>query len=41
MVHITDVKYILPTDTVIANIPDYHMFGRSTNLDLNPDHRPD
>ena len=41
IVHITDVKYILPTDTIIAKIPDYHMFGRSTNLDLNQDHRPD
>ena len=40
-VHITDVKYILPVDNVIKNIPEYHNFGRRTTLRLNPDSIPD
>ena len=40
-VHITDVKYILPIDNVIKNIPEYHNFGRKTTLRLNPDKIPD
>ena len=40
-VHITDVKYILPVDNVIRNIPKYHNFGRKTTLRLNPDKIPD
>ena len=40
-VHITDVKYILPVDNVIRNIPEYHNFGRKTTLRLNPDKIPD
>ena len=40
-VHITDVKYILPVDNVIKNIPEYHNFGRKTTLRLNPDKIPD
>ena len=39
-VHITDVKYILPVDNVIKNIPEYHNFGRKTALRLNPDKIP-
>ena len=27
MVHITDVKYILPADNIIAKLPDYNKFG--------------
>ena len=26
MVHITDVKYILPADNIIAKLPDYNKF---------------
>ena len=40
-VHITDVKYILPVDNVIRNIPEYHNFGRKTTLRLNPEKIPD
>ena len=35
-----DVKYILPVDNVIKNIPKYHNFGRKTTLRLNPDKIP-
>ena len=40
-VHLTDVKYILPVDHVIAKLPDYQSFGRKTKLRLNPDRIPD
>ena len=36
-VHITDIKYILPTDNIVTNIPNYQNFGRKTTLRLNPD----
>ena len=36
MVHITDVKYILPADNIIAKLPDYNIFGQKTKLRLNP-----
>ena len=39
-VHITDVKYILPVNNVIANIPSYQNFGQKTTLRLNPDKVP-
>ena len=41
MVHITDVKYILPADNIIAKLPDYNQFGRKTKLQLNPQNIPD
>ena len=41
MVHITDVKYILPADNIIAKLPDYNHFGRKTKLRLNPQNIPD
>ena len=41
MVHITDVKYILPADTIIAKLPDYNKFGCKTKLRLNPQNIPD
>ena len=40
-VHITDIKYILPVNNVIRNIPEYHSFGRKTTLRLNLDKIPD
>ena len=40
LVHLTDVKYILPVDSVIAKLPDYQSFGRKTKLRLNPDRVP-
>ena len=39
-VHLTDVKYILPVDSIIAKLPDYQSFGRKTKLRLNPDRIP-
>ena len=41
IVHITDVKYILPADNIIAKLPDYNKFGRKTKLRLNPQNVPD
>ena len=40
-VHITDVKYVLPADTVISHIPTFNQSGRKTKLNLNPDVVPD
>ena len=40
-VHISHVKYSLPADNVITNLPDYSQFGRKTKLRLNPDKIPD
>ena len=37
----THVKYILPADWYIKQIPDYTVFGRKTTLRLNPDKIPD
>ena len=41
VVHITDVKYILPADTIIAKLPDCNKFGHKTKLRLNPQNIPD
>ena len=41
MKHIKHVKYILPADKYINQLPDYSMFGRKTTLRMNPDHIPD
>ena len=35
--HIKHVKYVLPADRYIKQIPDYNAFGRKTTLRLNPD----
>ena len=40
-VHITDVKYVLPADSVISHILTFNQFGRKTKLNLNPDVVPD
>ena len=39
--HITHVKYILPTDRYINQLPYYSAFGRKTTLRINPDYIPD
>ena len=31
-VHIQDVKYVLPADSIIAKLPNYDNFGRKTKL---------
>ena len=41
MKHIKHVKYILPTNRYINQLPNYSMFGRKTTLRMNPDHVPD
>ena len=38
MKHIKHVKYVLPTDKYISQLPNYSQFGRKTMLGLNPDH---
>ena len=37
MKHVKHVKYILPADQYIKQIPDYSAFGRKTTFRLNPD----
>ena len=41
MKHIKHVKYILPANRCINQLPDYSAFGRKTTLRMNPDHIPD
>ena len=41
MVYITDVKYILPADNIIAKLPDYNKFGQKSKLRINPQNVPD
>ena len=41
MKHIKHVKYILPADQYIKQIPDYSAFGRKAALRMNPDKIPD
>ena len=41
MKHIKHVKYILPVDQYIEQIPDYSTFGRKTTFRMNPDKIPD
>ena len=41
MKHIKHVKYILPADKNINQLPDYSGFGRKTTLRINPDQMPD
>ena len=38
MKHLKHVKYILPTDRYINQLPNYSMFRRKTTLRMNPDH---
>ena len=41
MKHVKHVKYNLPADRYIKQLPDYNAFGRRTTLRLNPDKIPD
>ena len=41
MKHIKHVKYVLPTDKYISQLPDYSEFGRKTTLRINPIQIPD
>ena len=38
MKHIKNVKYILPANRYINQLPNYSMFRRKTTLRMNPDH---
>ena len=41
MKNIKHVKYILPVDQYIKQLPDYSAFGRKASLRMNPDKIPD
>ena len=41
MEHISNIKYIMPAERYISQIPDYKTFGRQTKLRLNPCNIPD
>ena len=41
MKHIKHVKYILPADKYLKQLPVYSIFGRKTTLRMNPDYIPD
>ena len=36
IVHILDVKYVLPADSVILKLPGYHSLGRQSKLRIDP-----
>ena len=40
-VHITDVKYIMPVDSIIPHLPFPNQFGRMSKYNLNPKNIPD
>ena len=40
-VHITDVKYIMPVDSIIPHLPLPNQFGRMSKYNLNPKNIPD
>ena len=41
MEHISNIKYIIPAERYISQIPDYETFGCQTKLHLNPCNIPD
>ena len=41
MVHITDVKYIMPVDSIIPHLPLPNQFGRMSKYNLNSKNIPD
>ena len=41
MEHISNIKYIMPAERYISQLPDYEIFGRQTKLHLNPKNIPD
>ena len=36
MEHISNIKYIMPAERYISQLPDYELFGQQTKLHLNP-----
>ena len=41
MEHISNIKYIMPAEQYISQLPDYEIFGQQTKLCLNPKIIPD
>ena len=41
MEHISNIKYIMPAERYISQLPDYEIFGPQTKLHLNPNNIPD
>ena len=41
MEHISNIKYIMPAERYISQLPDYELFGHQTKLHLNPRNIPD
>ena len=41
MKHVKHVKYILPANRYIKQLPDYNAFARRSTFRLNPDRIPD
>ena len=41
LVHITNVKYIMPVDSIIPHLPLPNQFGRMSKYNLNPKNIPD
>ena len=41
MEHISNIKYIMPAERYISQLPDYESFGRQTKFWLNPRNIPD
>ena len=41
MEHISNIKYLMPAEQYISQLPDYEIFGRQTKLCLNPKNIPD
>ena len=39
--HISNIKYIMPAERYISQLPDYEIFGCQTKLHLNPRNIPD
>ena len=36
--HISDVKYVMPADSIIQHLQNFNELGRKTKYNLNPDH---
>ena len=41
MEHVCNIKYIMPAERCISQLPHYESFGRQTKLQLNPRNIPD
>ena len=41
MEHISNIKYIMPAEQYLSQLPDYKIFGQQTKLHSNPKNIPD